>query len=418
MTNQASAATSYSENKLAYYESYYKTNVIAKPQEINLTITSSHIYGLGFICDQHATQEGDLEYKRFNHSLDQITKIYVNDNIKTSPLYIQIDDEVKGVLNRRRIILPCLQGVDKIVEKLYEIKAEYDIFIEKDKKREKKKNIEESEKASVQKKAQFEFFEKTYQEHVQGTERPVYVFEKETLLTSVMYVGEDNSLNFLSIDGENCKYALGVIPYDNIHYYDLARTMHYTTGINGSLFGGSFTNGTSSITKQVIDGLLFGPMGMDVGETEGYKVITDISGNNGASGASYRVDESSVILNYYSIVHKQYVDIEFSSEIYNFLQTYLPEKKYDIVLEVEKQRAAQKAMADFAKQSVEQPKRAAAVVSAAKPAQTAASNEVLPDMTLEEFEIAVKKLKAMRDSELITPKEFNTEKKKLLSLLY
>lgn len=410
MSNQSNA---YSENKLAYYESYYKTNVLARPQEINLTITSSHIYGIGFICDQHATQEGDLEYKRFNHSLDQITKIYVNDNIKTSPLYIQIDEEVKGVLNRRRIILPCLSNVDKIVQMIYEIKAEYDIFVENDRKREKQRHKEETEKNAILKKEQNEFFEKTYNEHVTATERPAYIFEKTPLLASVLYVGEDNSLNFLSIDGENMKSAQGVIAYENVHYYDFARAMHYTTGINGSLFGGSFTgsNSNESITKRVIDGLLFGPMGMDVGETEGYKPISDANAVIDQYGSSYRVDESSVILNYYSIVHKQFVDIEFNSEIYNFLQTYLPEKKYDIVLEVEKQKAAQKAMADFVKP-------AEPVATAKATEKIAAASEILPDMTLEEFEIAVKKLKAMRDSELITTKEFNIEKKKLLSLLY
>ena len=48
----------------------------------------------------------------------------------------------------------------------------------------------------------------------------------------------------------------------------------------------------------------------------------------------------------------------------------------------------------------------------------AGAQEVLPDMTLEEFEVAVKKLKSMRDNDLISAKEFNTEKEKLLSMLY
>ena len=39
-------------------------------------------------------------------------------------------------------------------------------------------------------------------------------------------------------------------------------------------------------------------------------------------------------------------------------------------------------------------------------------------MTLDEFEVAVKKLKSMRDNDLISAKEFKQEKEKLLSMLY
>ena len=119
MSNEANI---YNEEKLAYYESLYRPSVLAKPQEINLTITSAHIYGQGFVCEQKGTQEGDLEYCRFNCSLDQITKVFVNDNKKSSPLYIQLEDTSRGFMNRKRIILPCLDKIEKIVEKIYDVK--------------------------------------------------------------------------------------------------------------------------------------------------------------------------------------------------------------------------------------------------------------------------------------------------------
>lgn len=50
--------------------------------------------------------------------------------------------------------------------------------------------------------------------------------------------------------------------------------------------------------------------------------------------------------------------------------------------------------------------------------EMAEAKEVLPDMTLDEFEVAVKKLKSMRDNDLISAKEFKQEKEKLLSMLY
>ena len=49
-----------------------------------------------------------------------------------------------------------------------------------------------------------------------------------------------------------------------------------------------------------------------------------------------KIDDRSVILNFYSEMKKQYIDIELPRDIYNFLQTYLPEKKYGIVDELEK----------------------------------------------------------------------------------
>ena len=141
MSNEANI---YNEEKLAYYESLYRPTVLAKPQEINLTITSAHIYGQGFVCEQKGTQEGDLEYCRFNCSLDQITKVFVNDNKKSSPLYIQLEDTSRGFMNRKRIILPCLDKIEKIVEKIYDVKSEYDEKMEKRAKRE-----EELEEDSV-----------------------------------------------------------------------------------------------------------------------------------------------------------------------------------------------------------------------------------------------------------------------------
>lgn len=55
------------------------------------------------------------------------------------------------------------------------------------------------------------------------------------------------------------------------------------------------------------------------------------------------VDSRSVILNFYSETQKQYLDIELPADIYNFLQTHLPEKKYNIVLELEKKAAVHQA---------------------------------------------------------------------------
>ena len=38
-----------------------------------------------------------------------------------------------------------------------------------------------------------------------------------------------------------------------------------------------------------------------------------------------KIDDRSVLLNFYSDAKKQYIDIELPQDLYNFFQTYLPE---------------------------------------------------------------------------------------------
>lgn len=132
MSNQSSI---YNEKKLAYYEATYKLSVLAKPQDVNLTLTAAHIYGLGYIMEQNGTKEGDPVYTRFSCGLDEITKVYINENSRQSPLYIQCDTMNKGVLFRRRIIIPCLKNASSVVDELLSVKKQYDEKMEKSKER-------------------------------------------------------------------------------------------------------------------------------------------------------------------------------------------------------------------------------------------------------------------------------------------
>jgi hypothetical protein len=116
----------YSEKKLASYETIYKEGVFSKPQDINITVTAAHLYGLAYICDQKGTKEGDPEYTRFVCGLDEITKVYVNNNNRNSPIYIQCDDTSKGVMNRRRIILPSFKNNEEIIKIINSSKADFD----------------------------------------------------------------------------------------------------------------------------------------------------------------------------------------------------------------------------------------------------------------------------------------------------
>ena len=147
----------------------------------------------------------------------------------------------------------------------------------------------------------------------------------------------------MKFDGNNKEESNAYISYDKIHYYEKAGSIHYTTDISGKIssFGGSITGSTISKAGTILGGLLLGPMGMAAGA-----VLTHKPQNVTLPGNSYElssetktIDDRSVILNFFSETKRQYIDIELPADIYNFLQTHYPEKKYDIVLELEKETA-------------------------------------------------------------------------------
>ena len=134
----------------------------------------------------------------------------------------------------------------------------------------------------------------------------------------------------------------GVISFEDIHYYEKAGEIHYVTDIRGSCsnYGGSITGGNISKLAAAGGGLLFGMLGMAAGALLTYKPAEIKSG-----GTQFDINSDvkvvvsrCVILKFYSETQIQYLDIELPADIYNFLQTHLPEKKYNIVLELEKRQ--------------------------------------------------------------------------------
>lgn len=154
MDNNASI---YTEKKLAYFESTYRESVLSKPVDVNITITPDHIFGLAYICEQKGTKEDDPTYMRFTCGLAEITKIYINNNNRSSPIYIQCDDNSKSVMNRRRIILPCFSNNDEIVRIINDAKKEVDKKLENLREAEKAQKIKELES---RKRAEDDEFEK------------------------------------------------------------------------------------------------------------------------------------------------------------------------------------------------------------------------------------------------------------------
>lgn len=222
----------------------------------------------------------------------------------------------------------------------------------------------------------------------------------------VVYINKDKSLNFLKVDGYSKGEDVGVIPYSKIHYYERAGNVHYVseTNVSYSSFGGSLTGATISKGASLFGGLMFGAMGMTTAALMSYKPAQQKPAEThfDLMSETKRIDERNVLLNFYSDDKGQYIDIELPQEIYNFFQTHLPEKKYEIVSEVEKHNAVNKAIDD--QKSINAPETKAALPNAEK-------------LSFDEFKEKVDKLKIMKDAGLLSDEEFNAEKTKLLALI-
>lgn len=248
-----------------------------------------------------------------------------------------------------------------------------------------------------------DFYQKCFSFHIAEHDRPAYYFLKEKMKCAALYIDERGNLNFLAIDGENLLENNAVIPNDKLHYYEKAGTIHFATEINGSgsSFGGSFSSGTVSKSAVIWGGVLFGAMGMAAGALLSHKPAEYIAPtfNLNISSNTHKIDDRSVILNYFSEAKNQYIDIELPADTYNFLQTHIPRKKYDIVLAIEKSLAVNDASSislmriDTDKDRVERIAQPDSMV-------------LLKDR--------IDKLKLMKESGLLSDEEFEEKRKKMI----
>lgn len=251
---------------------------------------------------------------------------------------------------------------------------------------------EQEEKQQQYIKSLHNFYDAVYSFHV-NDQTPVFVFNQQETNCFIAYIGENKDLNFLLIEAKTQTEIHTIIKYNEIHYYEKAGDVYYATNINanykgGQSFGGSFVGAKVSTGAVALGGLLLGQMGMAIGALSSYKPATYTPptytpSQLNISSEITKIDERSVILNYYSEQHKQYIDIELPQDIYNFLQTYLPEKKYAIVIEKEKQKAIS---------NINQP-------------------TTKEDTTIERLQ----KLKQLYEMELISETEYTERKKEILA---
>lgn len=266
-----------------------------------------------------------------------------------------------------------------------------------------------NEEAMQKEKDAKDFYKNCYEFHIKP-DTPIYTFFSGENMLVGMYIDNDRSLNFLRIDGYRGEELVGNIPFNKIHYYEKAGNVTYTTDIHGtySSFGGSMTGGRYSKWAAALGGALFGFMGMSAGALFSYKPTEQERGETSFKLDSeiVKIDDRNIILNFYSDEKKQFVDIELPQDVYNFLQTYLPEKKYHVVEELERKTALH--------QSKEVLKTGELLYAPGTQMISESKSEQDVDV-LQEFKLKVDKLKVMREAGLLSDDEFDEERKKLLS---
>jgi hypothetical protein len=265
-----------------------------------------------------------------------------------------------------------------------------------------KKEIEERE---IQYEAEaLEFYTDCYNYHIKEN-TPKYELFSEKNKIVLIYFDSEKNMTFLEIDGYKKEENVGIIYHEKIHYYEKAGNIHYVSDIKGSYssFGGSFTGASFSKVAAAVSGLVFGVAGMAAAAMLTYKKAEQkpTETHFDLNSDIQRIDERNVLLNFYSDEKQQYIDIELPQDIYNFLQTYIPEKKYDIVNELEKHSVIQNNTSPQKLESGNIPEKL-----------TEKS-----DISMDDFKQKVEKLKILREAGILSDEEFKDEKAKLMMLI-
>ncbi len=400
MSNDQNSSV-YNEKKIAAYESVFKETNFAKPMDIFLTITAAHLFGQAYIITQEGIKEGDPVYSRFVVPLEEITKIYINDAVKAHSLFIQCDNNIKGVVHRKRIVIPCLNNVEAVMKQIEEVRAAHMEKIEAAQQKEqekKRKAIEEKQSAEPKKKTRSDDelpdapakrgrkpkTEKSAPAaEVAAPVQDVAVKEQETVNKSLPETAEPAGSKGSSVKHREIK------PLKPI----------------------------TGITAEQLEDLQSLEMTFD------------------SDAAAKPVRRKKVILE-----PAAYEDIPVPEPVPEVIpepapeiipETAVPAEQEPEFAEVAQEEPVYEAAAEesaYAVPEYEEPETVPEPASVVVPepdniAVIPASEQIIVSstgekVTLEDFQIAVRKLRYMRDNDLIDEDEYNEEKKKLLKLLY
>ena len=378
----------------------YKNGILGKKNKVVLYAYEKHIEGKAVRYYEGKFHEYDFEIA-YEH-IKTVEVKYIEGNKCIEIEYVVNRDNSFSIVSTNAVTvyfpnitnteeaIKCIEKVRKNINDALEIKKQQELERKEQKRLEEQQHKEEC----------IQYFKKCYDFHITANGNPYYELQNDELFFSCIYIDKQKNLNFLRIDGMNQEECNAYIPFEKIHYYEKAGSIHYTTDINSSYssFGGRIVGGNISKKATLLGGVLLGPMGMAAGAVLSHKPMNVEMPQNSfeISSEVHEIDDRSVILNYFSDNRQQYIDIELPADIYNFLQTHLSEKKYGIVLEIEKKNAVKLHEQQVLERS---------------------TVNTISDNNTDAFEGKIKKLKFMYDNGLLTDEEFAAEKKKLLSQL-
>jgi hypothetical protein len=321
-----------------YVGAYRARGLLAKTQECELFIYDEGVQGYGY-----RVTEGSAEgwWGVFDFSMEEIAQ--------ATPCSVDGQEALQLICKQRSVagvrqVTITLPGLVGCVEAARQLEATRQAA--RHEQRQRQEQEAEARRLAAEQQRQLEkdreaFLQQAVEFHL-GKRPPTYILTQEEHKLAAMFLDELQGLHFVAVDASRMEERHGVIPYDQIHYYERAGAIHYVTEIQGQYasLGGSFTMGGWNWEEDYG----FGNMGMEPGGVMGDALTSVVLPSTSGSlrSKATRVDDRNIILNYYSDAHRQFMDLELPSDSYNFLQTHLPGKKYDIVLEVEKQAAVRR----------------------------------------------------------------------------
>lgn len=395
----------HSEKCIDFCYGEYKNGILGKKNSVRLAIYPSSIEGIGFVVYEERLNNDTSSFKI---SYDRIRDVHIGKIGKVQMLFIEYISDSVVYNGKTMLALPGIKNIDKWVTIIADTKQLYDKEMERKKQIQRDRENERNKIAIENEQKALKFYQDCYLFHIKES-TPIYQLFSEKNKIALVYIGDDKSLNFLKIDGYAQEENNGVISYSNIHYYEKAGNISYVTDVHGKYasYGGSITGGKYSKLATVGGGLLFGIMGMAMGAALTYKPAKqeEINTTFTIDCDIKKIDDRSVILNFYSDMKRQYIDIELPQDIYNFLQTYFPEKKYSIVDELEKETVV---------------RQSAKVIENGSLLKSSAIEEnvsIDKSLSIDEFKTKVEKLKIMKEAGVLSDEKFNEEQEKLLKLL-
>lgn len=391
------------EKVIDFYYGEYKNGLFGKKHDLKLFIYPSYIEGNGF-----EVYNGVLspETRSFNISYSNVKNISCDKYDRKTVLLINYSYSTVVGTTTRTILFFGMEDVNKWVVTIKSAKCNF-MEIQAKRKQQESERLENQKQLEINREQKaVDFFNSCYSFHIKDT-TPVYKLYEDKNKIALIYIDNDKAINFLKIDGYTQEESNGVIAYDKIHYYEKVGDVHYTSQIHGtySSYGGGFTGGNFSKLITAGGGLLFGLMGMTAGALLSYKPAKQeaINTNFQIDSDISKIDDRNIILNFYSDLKKQFIDIALPYDIYNFLQTYLPEKKYSIVEEVEKKTVVNQFVGLIENNQHE--------------IKTIEQVSNGTDVQVSDFKQRIEKLIIMRDSGILSQDEFEEQKKKILELL-